>query len=284
MLSRNKGVTLVELLVALVLAALVLSTATTSTLRQQRSHATIISTVGADAQIRRATQVLAGQLALLDPLADDLAPGEAEDTVVQIRAPVAASIACKREIGAATFLPDDTSSVSLGGAVSSPRAGDTLWWRGDTVWNAREIIGVWGTTVSCSSPVVASGVALRVVLSGQDTIDAGSPLRVTRQTRYGLYRASDGTWQLGVREWNDSTHQFPAPQPMAGPLLLRSGGRRTGFRYFDAAGTELSSAIDVRSVARVRITALSVAMVRDRLLDSIRVDSVDVAMRHAPGP
>jgi prepilin-type N-terminal cleavage/methylation domain-containing protein len=284
MLSRSKGVTLVELLVALALAAVVLGTATTSALRQQRSHATIISTVGADAQIRAATQVLAGQLALLDPLADDLAPGEAEDTVVQIRAPVAASLACQREIGAATFLPDDTSSVSLGGAVSSPRAGDTLWWRGDTTWNAREISGVGGTTASCSSPVVASGVALRVVLGGQDTIDAGSPVRVTRQTRYGLYRASDGTWQLGVREWNDSTHHFPAPQPMAGPLLLRSGGRSTGFRYFDAAGTELSSPIAVRSVARIRITALSVAMARDRLLDSIRVDSVDVAMRHVPGP
>jgi prepilin-type N-terminal cleavage/methylation domain-containing protein len=284
MLSRSKGVTLVELLVALVLAALVLSTATTSALRQQRSHATIISTIGADAQIRAATQMLASQLALLDPLAGDLASGEAEDTVVQIRAPVAVSIACAREIGAATLLPDDTGSVSLGGAVSSPRTGDTLWWRGDTAWSAAEITGVWGITASCSGPVVANGVALRVVLGGHDTIEAGSPLRVTRQTRYGLYRASDGTWQLGVREWNDSTHHFPAPQPMAGPLLLRSGGRRTGFRYFDAAGIELSSAIDVRSVVRIRITALSVAAVRDGLQDSVRVDSVDVAMRHAPGP
>jgi prepilin-type N-terminal cleavage/methylation domain-containing protein len=283
MLSR-RGVTLVELLVALALAALVLGTATTSALRQQRSHATIISTVGADAQIRAATQVLAGQLALLDPLAGDLMPGEAEDSVVQIRAPVAVSIACQKEIGAATLLPNDTGSVSFGGAVSSPRAGDTLWWLGDTAWSAQEITSVQPVSASCSYPVVAVGVALRVVLAGQDTIEAGSPLRATRQTRYGVYRASSGDWQLGFREWNDSTHHFPAPQPMAGPLLLRNRGRQTGLRYFDATGAELKSPIDVKSIARIRITALSVAAVRDRLSDSVRVDSVDVAMSHAPGP
>ena len=285
MLSRQ-GLTLAELLVAFTLAAVVLGAATMSALRQQHTHARIVSTLGADAQIRVATQVLAGQLALLDPLAGDLVQGEAEDTVLQIRASVAQSIACQQETNSATFLPDVAGAVSLGGMASSPRAGDTLWWLADTGWLAGQITSVQVVTASCTNPVAAAGRTLRVLLSGNDTIAAGAPLRVTRQTRYGLYR-SNGSWQFGQREWNDSTQRFPVPQPIVGPLLQSSAGRRTGFRYFDTAGTELKSSngpINVKHIARIRVTALSVSAVRDRLQDSVRTDSLDVALLRATGP
>lgn len=284
MLSR-RGVTLVELLVALVLTAIVLGTATSSSLRQQQSHATIIATTDTDAQIRAATLVLAGQLDLLDPLAGDLVAGEAEDTAMQVRAPIAQSLACHREVGAATLLPYVAGSVAVGGHVSIPRSGDTLWWLADTAWRSSRIAGVNSVAATCTS-TQGSGRTIQLILSGPDTIDAGTPLRVTRQTRYAIYRASDGTYQLGIREWNDSTHRFSAPQPVAGPLLPRSGTRRTGFRYFDSGGAELTMAggpIDVTSVARIRISAQSVVAVRSGLQDSVRVDSVDVALHHAVG-
>ena len=285
MLNR-RGFTLAELVVAFTLAAVVLGAATTSALHQQHAHARIVSTLGADAQIRVATQVLAGQLALLDPLAGDFVQGEAEDTALQIRAPVAQSVACQYETGSATFLPDVAGTVSLGGVASSPRAGDTLWWLADTSWLASRITSVQAVSASCTNPVAAAGRTLRMLVLPSDTILAGSPLRVTRQTRYGLYR-SNGTWQFGQREWNDSTLHFPAPQPIVGPLLQSSAGRRSGFRYFDAAGTELTSSngpIDVKRIARIRVTALSVSAVRDRLQDSVRTDSLDVALLHATGP
>ena len=65
MLTR-RGMTLVELIVAIVLAAIVLGTATASSLRQQRAHASIIASTDVDAQIRAATLVLAGQIEQLD--------------------------------------------------------------------------------------------------------------------------------------------------------------------------------------------------------------------------
>lgn len=147
---RRSGLTLVELVVAVVLAAIVLGTATVSSLRQQHSHASIVSSTDTDAQIRAATLVLAGQLELLDPLAGDLVQGEAQDTAIQVRAPVAQSLACRREVGGATLLPDVPSTIALGGAVSLPRAGDTLWWLGDSVWRASKIVGVNSVTVSCA--------------------------------------------------------------------------------------------------------------------------------------
>jgi prepilin-type N-terminal cleavage/methylation domain-containing protein len=287
-LSRRVGFTLVELLVALVLAAVVLGTATISALRQQRTHIRIRATIDADGQTRAATQVLAGELSMLDPAAGDLVQGEASDTALQIRAPIANSIACQQETGSATFLPDVAGVVPLGGQVSLPRTGDTLWWLSGNGWLAARIASVGTTTVSCINPVTASGQTLHIVLStSQDTISTGAPLRVTRQTRYALYRAGNGTWQLGLREWNDSTQHFPAPQPIVGELLLASAGRRSGLRYFTNGGVELTTAsgpIDVSTVARIRLTALSILAVHERLQDSVRTDSVDVALLHAVGP
>ncbi|MEP6729325.1 MAG: prepilin-type N-terminal cleavage/methylation domain-containing protein [bacterium] len=283
--SRARGFTLVELLVALVLAAVVLGTATTSALRQQRSHSAIISMVGADAQIRAATQVLASQLSLLDPHAGDLVAGEAQDTVLQIRAPIAHGITCRRETGAVTFVPDTTGAVALGGSVSQPHPGDTLWWLADTSWVGRQVTSTRTTSATCAIPFAVTGQTLQLVLTGVDTIDPGTPLRVTRQTRLGIYRSS-GTWQLGFREWDDPTHRFSAPQPVAGPLLLQSGTRRTGFRYFDSGGAELlpsGGPIDVSTVARIRITAHSIIPVQNPLADSIRTDSLDVALHYAIG-
>ena len=281
---RRRAVTLVELLVALTLAAMVLATATSSVLRQQRLHARIRAVSGADAQLRSATLVLAGQLSLLDPLAGDLTAGEAADSALQFRAAIAASLACRTETGAATLLPD---SVALGGISSRPRAGDSLWWLLDSSWTARPITVVTSIAASCPPPVTAAGTALNVQLAGSDTIPAGTPLRITRQSRYGVYRASDGTWQLGFREWNDAAHQFSAPQPVAGPLQPRSSGGASGFRYFDEGGAELvvgNGAIDVARVARIRLTALSLVQVRERWQDSVRVDSLDLALHHALVP
>jgi type II secretory pathway pseudopilin PulG len=274
--------TLIELIVAVVLAAIVLGTATASSLRQQHSHASLLSTTDTDAQIRAATLVMASQLELLDPLAGDLIQGEADDSAMQVRAPVAQSLACRREVGAATLVPDVPSTIALGGVVSTPRAGDTLWWLADSAWRASKLTGVNSVTVACGL-ALGTGRTVQLVLGTLDTIETGSPIRVTRQTRYSIYRASDGTYQLGVREWNDSTHRFSAPQPVAGPLLLRRGSRRSGFRYFDATGVELTAStgpIDVAAVARIRISAQSVLAVRGSAQDSVRVDSVDVALHH----
>jgi hypothetical protein len=186
------------------------------------------------------------------------------------------------------MLPTGAGSPAFGGEASLPRAGDSLWWLGDSLWSGARISNVAAVTAVCAAPISVAGNALRLTLAGVvDTIVAGAPLRVTRQTRYSLYRASDGTWQLGYREWNEPTASFAAPQPVAGPLLRSSSGRRSGFRYFDGPGQEmvpLAGAIDARRIARIRITTQSLVGVHERGQDSVRADSIDVALRTARGP
>ncbi|MEO7458423.1 MAG: prepilin-type N-terminal cleavage/methylation domain-containing protein [Gemmatimonadaceae bacterium] len=284
---RRAGYSLVELLVAFALAAIVLGAATSSLLRQQRTHARILSVTDGDAQTRAAMLVLSSQLELLDPAIGDLAAGQADDSAMQFRAVVATSLACRTEAGAATLLPDTRDTVPVSGVISDPRPGDTLWWLADTTWRPMPIASVSAVSVACALPANATGSTHRLATSSPDTVPGAAPLRVTRQARFGIYRASDGTFQLGYREWNEPAHRFAAPQPVVGPLLPRNARRPSGFRYFDGAGAELlpsAGPIDVARIARIRLTANTLIAVRSASQDSVRADSVDVALRRAAPP
>jgi hypothetical protein len=120
-LSRA-GTSLVELIIALTLTALVLGAATSSLLHQQRGARWAGALGGAESQMRPLVQVLPAELALLDAGAGDLASGAASDSTMQIRAVVASSLACDSAAVALTLLPDATSGVAMGGGrVRPPR-------------------------------------------------------------------------------------------------------------------------------------------------------------------
>lgn len=282
MLTR-RGTSLPELLVALALAATVLSIATSSVLRQQRVHTRIRAQSGSETRLRAATMILGAQLAQLDAAAGDITTGAANDTAVQFRAPVATSFACDRSVGSAVLLPELDSGGDYAATIAGARTGDTLWWLGDSSWSAARVTAVTPITVTCTGPVRITGPSVRLTLAGgTDTVPATAPLRLTRSTRYSLYRSGDGTWQLGFREWNDAAGAFASPQPVAGPLLLRVAARRSGYRYFDAVGQELTPTggpIDVTRISRIRITLQSLIAVREPGQDSVRTDSVDVGLR-----
>ncbi len=280
---RRPGTALLEVLLALALAGTVLSIATSSVLRQQRVHAHIRGLAGSDRQLHAATMVLAGQLAELDAAAGDIATGSASDTALQFRATVGISFACETSAGSVALLPERGEGGSYAGTLSMTRPGDTLWWLGDSTWTAARVRSVDAVSVTCTKPLAFAGPSVRLALDGSaDSIPAGAPLRLTRQTRYSLYRSADGSWQLGFREWSESAGAFASPQPIAGPLLLAAGARRSGFRYFDATGQEITltaGAADDTRIARIRITMRSVDLAHERGSDSVRTDSIDVGLR-----
>jgi hypothetical protein len=280
------GTTLAELLVALTLATIVLGAATSTLLRQQRTALSLGRAAGGDAQSRAALGALAVELTALAAASDDLEPGQASDTAVQLRAVIASGLACGDAVSVATVASgaDGNASALLGPA---PRAGDSLWWFGGTpaAWRARRVIAsdsVWGSCPLTGGP---AGPARRIVVAEPDSITYGVPLRVVRPVRYAFYRSGDGSWQLGVRDWVESTGRFASPQSIAGPFLMRAGSARTGFRYYDADGVELGTggaAIASGRVARVRITVL--AADRAGADTVVRPDSLDVALQPAGAP
>jgi hypothetical protein len=273
---------LAELLIAITLAALVLATATASLLRQQWTSAGLAAHASVAAQLHPATTIVAAQLAHVSPAAGDFVPGEWRDTALQFRAPIASGVSCNATGGTATLQTDAAGAMPVGGILSPPHTGDSVWYYSDTVasWTGRLVMDVATAAAGCG--MAGNGGAVQLIVGAADTIPNGAPVRITRQMRLVVYRAGDGSWQLGLREWSDVAKALAAPQPIAGPFLTGAGGARTGFRYFDATGAELFRDRDAGIVDRVRRVQLTlVAASRDvrtgRLSDLTQLDSIDIA-------
>ena len=276
---RRRGVTLVELLVALSLGGLVLAVATSSMLRQQRGAQWTHALTGAELQLRAVLRLIADELEPLEAVAGDIAAGQASDSSLEIRSVVASSLTCDSS-ATVTLVPETGTSPPLGGAARTPAAGDSLWLFRDSLgWQALTVIAASrGMVGGCAVPAAAPGPAWTLTLERPADAPAGTPVRVTRWERWVVYRAGDGRWHLGVRDWSPVASRYLPAQPIAGPFVRRaSNGKRTGFRYFDASGVELApDGTNERSIARVRITALS--SLPGAPSDSLRRDSADAVL------
>jgi hypothetical protein len=282
---KRAGTSLAELLAALALGGIVLTVAASSMLRQQRGARWVEGLTGAELQLRPVMRLLADELSDLDASAGDVAAGQASDTSLQLRAVVAASLTCD-SASTVTLLPDATAAPALGSSVRTPAIGDSLrLYRGAAYgWSARAVIGVARVTSACAVPTSAPAPTFQLQLDTPADAPAGTPVRITRWERWVVYRASDGRWYAGIRDFSPAASRFLAAQPIAGPFLREARtGPRTGFRYFEAAGNPLvPDGTNERSIARVRVTTLSV--VRSTTADSVRLDSADAVLSRPGAP
>jgi hypothetical protein len=276
-------------MVALALGAMVLGTAASSLLRQQRTARRVGTLAAAESQLGAVSALVPAELAGLAAAAGDLVAGEARDTALQLRAPIVAGLACDSSASPVTLSVSDAGDLARSGSASLPHAGDSLWWyAGDSAsWLARRITDALSVEAPCSLTRRGPAAAIRLTLAGSDPIPAGALIRVTRQLRYVIYKSGDGSWQLGLREWSEATQRFAPPQPLAGPFVRRlATGERSGFRYFDAGDAELvagDAGVEVGRVVRIRITALA-PRPWSGAEDNVYRDSADVALERARAP
>lgn len=240
--AAREAFTLVEMLLALTLGAIVLGTVTMVGSRLQHQMTTEAIRFKATEQLIVAAELLPLELRGLSPRAGDVA--EATDSTIQYRATVANAIVCHASNSSLTV------AFFLGGAgrtiAPSVQGDDTLWVFADrdtTVpWKAARITGLQRTTSPCStldgttSSVVDLAHPWTVALG--DTVNAvtGALVRLTRPHRLSFYRGSDGRWYLGLRSWNATLGQFNVVQPLSGPYASPARTSGTRFRYFDDAG------------------------------------------------
>ena len=289
--ARRRGTSLVELVVALTLTGLVLAAASSSLLRQQRGFRWIGDVTGVESQMRPLAQTLSADLALLDAMADDVVGGQASDSTLQIRATVASSLACDTATSIVTLIPESTTGVAVSGSARAAALGDSLWFLTDSLgWQAKRITSVSRVSAGCSSPAVSAGATTRLVLDAPIDVPGATPIRVTRQERYLLYRASDGAWYFGISDWSAATGRFASPQPVAGPFLRTASEARTGFRYLDASGNAITpDGSNERTIARIRVSSVSRAGASGGAggvapSAGIRRDSADAALARPAAP
>ena len=109
----------------------------------------------------------------------------------------------------------------------------------------------------------------------------GTPIRVTRRTRYSLYRAGDGDWYLGRRTMGPAG--WDVAQPVAGPLSS-AGDRGLRIVVRDRRGDALGS---VRGMpARVSLLVRAPRRAGRAAPTPVRTDSlhIEILLRAEPEP
>ena len=284
MVSR-RGVTLLELMVALAVAGVALSLIAAISARQQRIVAGLTDRAVLWTQLGDAASILPIDLRSASPAGGDIR--DARDTSVQLRASIATAVVCDVRSGTLVLAPASPGADTYGSVLSPIKQGDTAWLftPGDSAdgWQG---YGIDAATMEAPGPCAISGPLLTgsarllprigIRLDGASRSTIGMPVRVTRELRYSLYRGSDRAWYLGQRDWNASTLRFNTIQPVAGPFLPpRSGGRQGGleFRYVDTIGNVVSVPVaDTRALSMIRIDLRGETRSAERSFSSAAVD------------
>jgi hypothetical protein len=272
----RRGTTLVELTVMMTIAGVLLTLVVGIAVRQQRVFADLADVSALEGRLREAAALLPVDLRALSPGAGDVR--DARDSSLEIRATIATAIGCDTSgsrliLTPAAIAPVGARNTSRYASYSTPiLAGDTAWFlsTSDTSdrWTPVPITAVGSAPAgmcaanaprldSLAAPTTRVALTLASLASpvtGPSLAGArGAPVRITRPVRYSIYRASDGDWYLGERDWNAALARFNTVQPIAGPFASAvAGGIR--FAYLDSSGAAISVPVsDGTRVAAVRI-------------------------------
>jgi len=251
--TRTRGMSLIELLVALPLVALLGFLAITLLLTVQRDAVRLDGTIGASRELRHAAGILFADLRTAR--SEDLVAWT--DTSLELESTVATGVVCAASFPTTMVAIAEASASAAGlhatpdpvDAIwnSTPQPGDRalLWLAGPTAFDedigATAAIRAVTTSTDCGrSPLRSASQRETARLTFRDTLVGraaiGAPVRVTRRARYSLYRASDGDWFLGRRTRGVSG--WDIVQPVAGPLAA-ARDRGLVVSVHDAAGNQL---------------------------------------------
>jgi prepilin-type N-terminal cleavage/methylation domain-containing protein len=291
MKQRKAGFTLIEMIVATAIAAIVGTTLMVTLRRQERFYSSSAQMLHVRAQLRDGGDILTSDIrgAAIERYGLPLMT----DTAVEFFGTIGSSVVCETPVGQTLFLPPDTlsSGATLTSLLAMPDTGDIALiyaMRGGVPDSAQWVdarIAAFATrslSTSCppstgfaSSADVAAGergYALTLTPSVPTGIRKGAPVRFLRRGRYSLY-ASGGEWYLGYRRCNAlGSSSCGTIQPVSGPYLSYRGQESPdaglAFHYFDASGVEVTDEASSRLVSRIDIvlrgaTAREVALSGD---------------------
>ncbi|HEY4953702.1 MAG TPA: type II secretion system protein [Gemmatimonadaceae bacterium] len=298
--SARAGFTLVELIAATTIAAVVGSALMLTLRRQERFYRAAAEVLQVRAQLRDAADVLAADIRGTAvarygfPLMTDSA--------MELFSTIGSSVACRAPVGRTIFLPPvvlagapgltsllaspDTGDVALIYAIPAgvPDSGRWMEFR-ISAFGSRSLASSCppdtGFTSAADAAAGQPGYAVTLSDIPSPSVRKGAPIRFIRRARYSLYRSSDNNWYLGYRRCNAVGRSICGTiQPVSGPYLPYRGSGGTGaglaFRYFDSTGEEVVDALLSPAVARIDVvlrgeTAREVSFAgdaRQRLRDS----------------
>lgn len=195
-----------------------------------------------------------------------IAPGRddivfASDSALEVRSAIGSSVVCWSASGRVTIPSPEPRGNTLSAFDAVPDDGDLaeIFVEDSTGsgWLRASVASVSSSNGLCHAFPSVSGT-LELALREPLELPSGAVLRFSRPIRLSHYRASDGLWYFGVRDWNGIAQRLNTVQPVAGPLHPRSADAvRSGlvFRYLDAVGSELAAPVDPARIAAVAVVA-----------------------------
>jgi hypothetical protein len=185
----------------------------------------------------------------------------AQDSALELRAPIGFAVACEGAPGTVTIAaPQRAGDNALAGFSQPPDVGDRVVAMLDD-----SLGGTWTAFDLATPPVPASTCgkfgdigSWRLSTSQPIDLTAARAVQVLRPFRLSLYRASDGRWYLGGRDWNGMLARFNSIQPIAGPLRPYSQSASASglvFLYAGSSGEPISAPADPARVTTVTIVA-----------------------------
>ena len=291
----RRGLSLVEIMVALVLVGIVGGVIMRVIQRQQRFYQGVNQIVVQRSQLRQATSVLPIDLRALSSVGNDITL--ATDSSIWFNMTVGTGVVCELSGNAAVAMPPE--DLASGQLITSwygygrpdpknkPKSAYTVYIYNDSsslgnqddVWSPFVLADVTLDKTKCVAqyttigdvgkdrPVLTlknpTGVPNDPVTGGplSQYIGVGAPVRIVKQARYALFQASDGKWYLGYSDYNTTTSSFDALSPVSGPYDAYSStasATGVGFRYYDVDGNEIASgasATDRARIARIDLIA-----------------------------
>jgi prepilin-type N-terminal cleavage/methylation domain-containing protein len=272
---KRGGFTIAELLVATAIAGVAAALMTVTIVHQQRFYSSAGEVLEVRSQMRDASDILTGDIR--GAAVEMFGLPVMTDTAIEMVSVIATSVACSPPLGATLGLPPASlvAGNTLTSILAQPDTGDLAIMYAmpagnpdSARWEAYRIASFAPRSLTVSCPAStgfttggdsfagATGYQLTLAVAPSSAVRKGALLYFLRRARYSLYRSSDGEWYLGYRRCGAAPPFACASiQPVSGPYRPYRASSPAGisFRYFDSNGSEITNALQSRTVARVDV-------------------------------
>lgn len=246
---RAAGFTLIELMIAIVLASIVLGSIYRVMQNNQRFYRSESQVLDVQQGVRAVAQLLPSELREVDAVAGDILAMGPDS--ISIRALRNTYFICAPPVVAAGTIITRNSQVYGYRAVDPTRDRALVFRDGNTqrasddTWQDYAIAGVTAGAACTDGTGAGTTMTLTGPTSKLDSVTVGSPVRTYERVTYRLFVDSAGVGWLGVRSYVNGS--WGDVSPVAGPLNTNGG---IALSYYDSTGAV--TAVPT-SVAQIRL-------------------------------
>ena len=270
--GHRRGLTLPELLIAIIMLAIVGGGITRVMVKQQQYYKDASKTAGSKRELRLGATVLPAELRSISSSGGDILT--MDEGEVKMRAYIGSSVICARTATNTVWLPPlNLSKHTLTSFIDRPDVGDTVFVYNENVlkgseddlWEMRVITGKDMSSTACAGPPYTDAILdppatkrrYQYTLDANlpDSVKVGAVIRFTRPVRYRIYQETSGAWYLGLEQYSGGS--WGPASPLAGPYKAFASGDNSGsglqFRYYDSLGVRITNMANKTQVARVDV-------------------------------